>query len=235
LSLTTNARHRRRADTTGGPAGNERLTAMTGAVLLVLFAAEGVTLLRLHRLLTMHFFVGMLLLGPVALKVASTGYRFIRYYAGAGPYVRKGPPAAAMRMLGPLVIATSLAVLGTGVALAVVGPGDAQWLFLHKASFVLWFGVMTIHVLVYAPRLPRLLLGSQAAGRTVAGRTVAGRTVAGRTVAGRTVAGRTVARRTGAVLRGRATRWLLLAASLACGLVLAATTLHLTARWGVLG
>jgi hypothetical protein len=220
LSLTTNARHRRRADTTGGPAGNERLTAMTGAVLLVLFAAEGVTLLRLHQLLTMHFFVGMLLLGPVALKIASTGYRFIRYYAGAGPYVRKGPPAAAMRMLGPLVIATSLAVLGTGVALAVVRPGDAQWLFLHKASFVLWFGVMTIHVLVYAPRLPRLLLGSQAAGRTVAGRTVAGRTVAGRT---------------GAVLRGRATRWLLLAASLACGLVLAATILHLTARWGVLG
>jgi hypothetical protein len=225
LSLTTNARHRRRADATGGPAGNERLTAMTGAVLLVLFAAEGVTLLRLHRLLTMHFFVGMLLLGPVALKIASTGYRFIRYYAGAGPYVRKGPPALAMRMLGPLVIAASLTVLGTGVALAVVGPGNPQWLFLHKASFVLWFGVMAIHVLVYAPQLPRLLLGGCAAGRTPAGRTGAERTVAERTVA----------ERTGAVLGGRGTRWLLLAASLACGLVLAATTLHLTARWGVLG
>jgi hypothetical protein len=210
LSLTTNARHRRRADATGGAAGNERLTAMTGAVLLVLFAAEGVTLLRLHQLLTVHFFVGMLLLGPVALKVASTGYRFIRYYAGAGPYVRKGPPAPVMRMLGPLVTVTSLAVLGTGVALAVVGPGSSQWLFLHKASFVLWFGAMTIHVLVYAPRLPRLLLGGQAAGRTVV-------------------------ERTASVLGGRATRWLLLAASLACGLVLAATTLHLTARWGVLG
>jgi hypothetical protein len=37
------------------------------------------------------------------------------------------------------------------------------------------------------------------------------------------------------VLGGRKTRWLLLAASLTCGLVLAATTLHLTARWGVLG
>jgi hypothetical protein len=207
LSLTTNARHRRRADAAGGAAGNERLTAMTGAVLLVLFAAEGLTILSIHRLLTVHFFVGMLLLGPVALKVASTGYRFVSYYSGAGPYVRKGPPAPLMRMLGPLVMATSLAVLGTGVALAVVGPGDRQWLFLHKASFVLWFGVMTIHVLVYAPLLPRLLLGGQAAGRTVAGRTIA-------------------------VLGGRGTRWLLLAASLAGGLLLAAATLHLTARWG---
>jgi hypothetical protein len=180
---------------------------MTGAVLLVLFAAEGVTILSIHRLLTMHFFVGMLLLGPAALKIASTGYRFVSYYSGAAPYVRKGPPAPLMRMLGPLVMATSLAVLGTGVALALVGPGNRPWIFLHKASFVLWLGAMTIHVLVYAPRLPRLLLGG-------------------------TDAMPTMAARTGAVLGGRAARWLLLAASLACGLLLAAATLHLTARWG---
>jgi hypothetical protein len=200
LALTSNPRHRI-AETTGGAAGNERLTAMTGAVLLVLFAAEGLTILSLHRLLTLHFFLGMLLVGPVALKVASTGYRFARYYTGAGPYVRKGPPALLMRMLGPLVMITSLAVLATGVALALAGPGSGQWLFLHKASFVLWFGVMTIHVLVYAPRLPRLLTGGPAA------------------------------RRAATVLGGRAARWLLLAASLACGLLLAAATLHLTSRW----
>jgi hypothetical protein len=204
LTLTTNSRHRRRRiDATGGAAGNERLTAMTGAVLMVLFAAEGVTILRIHELLTMHFFLGMLLLGPVALKVASTGYRFARYYTGAGPYVRKGPPAPLMRLLGPLVMVTSLAVLGTGVLLAIIGPGNGQWLFLHKASFVLWFGVMTIHVLVYAPRLPRLLIGGHARDRAAA------------------------------VLGGSGVRWLLLAASLACGLVLAAATLHLTTRWGV--
>jgi hypothetical protein len=70
------ARHRRlAADTTGGAAGNERLTAMTGAVLLVLLAAEGFTLLGVHRMLTLHFFLGMLLIGPVLLKIGSTGYR----------------------------------------------------------------------------------------------------------------------------------------------------------------
>ena len=40
------------------PAGNERLTAMTGAVLLVLFIAECLTLLNMGRLLTLHVFSG---------------------------------------------------------------------------------------------------------------------------------------------------------------------------------
>ena len=51
-------------DNTGGAEGNERLTAITGAVLLVLFAAEGLTILSIHQLITVHFFVGMLLIGP---------------------------------------------------------------------------------------------------------------------------------------------------------------------------
>ncbi|HUB39549.1 MAG TPA: hypothetical protein VMA72_11915 [Streptosporangiaceae bacterium] len=50
-----------------------------------------------------------------------------------------------------------MAVLGTGIVLGIAGQGNGQWLFLHKASFILWFGVMTIHVLNYAPRLPGLL------------------------------------------------------------------------------
>jgi hypothetical protein len=141
--------------------GNEQLTALTGTVLLVGFAVEGMTLLALSRLLTLHMFLGLLLIGPVLLKISSTGYRFIRYYTGSEPYVRKGPPAPILRLLGPVVILTSLAVLGTGVALALAGPGTGPWLFLHKASFLLWFGAMTLHVLTYAWRLPRILLSTR--------------------------------------------------------------------------
>jgi hypothetical protein len=153
-----------------GAEGNERLTGLTGAVLLIGFAVEGVTILALHRLLTLHIFLGMLLIGPVALKVGSTCYRFARYYTGAVCYVRKGPPAPLMRLLGPFVILTSLAVLGTGVALAFSGPGNGPWLFAHKASFVLWFGCMSVHVLAHAWRLPRILLGTRGGVRmTVSG------------------------------------------------------------------
>jgi hypothetical protein len=157
---TAGPRHRRAPDVNDGVEANEQLTALVGTVLLAGFAVEGMTLLALGRLLTLHMFLGMLLIGPVLLKICSTGYRFVRYYTGSEPYVRKGPPAPIPRLLGPVVILTSLAVLGTGVALALAGPGAGPWLFLHKASFVLWFGAMTIHVLTYAWRLPRILLGA---------------------------------------------------------------------------
>ncbi len=154
---TRNMPRHRRTSGSAGVAGNERLTAMTGALLLFGFAVEGVTVLEIRQLLVLHVIVGGLLIGPVLLKISSTGYRFIRYYTGSKAYVRKGPPAPLLRLLGPLVITTSVAVLSTGILAAVAGPRSGPWLFLHKASFVLWFGVMTIHVLNYAPRLPRLL------------------------------------------------------------------------------
>ena len=69
----------------GGPEGNRRLTATTGAVLLVLLAAEGATLIAIRPLLSVHIFLGVLLIPPVALKLASTGYRFARYYLAMLP------------------------------------------------------------------------------------------------------------------------------------------------------
>jgi hypothetical protein len=168
VGVTASSRHRRQPGTAPGAEGNERLTALTGAVLLAGFAVEGMTVLSVGQLLTLHVFVGMLLIGPVVLKICSTCYRFTRYYTGAATYVRKGPPAPLLRLLGPFVILTSLAVLGTGIVLTIAGPGSGPWLLLHKASFVLWFGVMAIHVAAYAWRLPRILLGRRAGAARVA-------------------------------------------------------------------
>jgi hypothetical protein len=139
------------------PRGNERLTAMTGTVLLVLFVAECLTLLNLGGYLTLHVFLGMLLLGPVSLKIGSTLWRFTRYYTGSEPYVRKGTPTPLQRVTGPLVILTTVAVLGTGVALVIEGPQDWQWHQLHREAFLIWLPVIVIHVLSHIPELPRLL------------------------------------------------------------------------------
>jgi hypothetical protein len=101
----------------------------------------------------------MLLIGPVLLKCASTVYRFARYYAGNREYVRRGPPPMILRLLGPVVIATSLAVLATGVALIYAGPGhEGPWLPLHKASFILWFLAMSVHVLAHITEAGRTTL-----------------------------------------------------------------------------
>jgi hypothetical protein len=125
----------------GGTEGNARLTATTGVVLLALLAVEGVTILAIRPLLSVHVFVGLLLIPPVALKLAATGYRLMRYYARAAEYVRKGPPLLLMRMLvAPGLVAATLVVFATGVALLVVGPDGGIVLGLHKASFFVWLG-----------------------------------------------------------------------------------------------
>lgn len=148
----------RRRLTAGGTAGNERLTAATGAVLLVLLAALGVTILRIRPLLSEHMFLGLLLIPPVALKMASTGYRFVRYYTSNPRYRSKGAPPATLRLIAPIVVASTVIVFASGVALLLEGPSSrGSLLLIHKASFVVWIAVTAIHVLGHLSDLPRAL------------------------------------------------------------------------------
>jgi hypothetical protein len=172
--------------------GNERLTAGTAVVLLVLLAVEGVTILAIRPLVSVHVFVGMLLIPPVALKLASTGWRFLRYYQRRRPYVEKGPPHPLMRFLvAPVLVASTLGIFGTGVAMFVVGR-RGMVVGLHKASFVVWFGAMTVHVLVYAFRLPRLLRLERSARGRSGGGLLRGGTIAGALAVGAVLAATTL-------------------------------------------
>lgn len=131
-----------------GVESNARLTGLTAAVLFVLFAVEGVTVLQIRSLLTPHVFIGMLLVPPILLKMGSTGWRFARYYLGSPAYRRKGPPPPILRLLGPLVIVLTVTLFASGIA-ALLGPVSIRspMLLLHKASFVVWLLVMAVHVL----------------------------------------------------------------------------------------
>ena len=103
--------------------GNARLTGMTAAVLLILLAIEGFTILRIGKLLTLHVVIGMVLVPPVFLKIGSTTWRFAHYYLGSPEYRRKGPPPALLRLLGPFLVVLTIAVLGSGIAL-LLGPSS---------------------------------------------------------------------------------------------------------------
>jgi hypothetical protein len=180
----------------GGTSGNEQLTAVTGIVLLVLLVPLGITILRIRPLLSEHMFIGILLIPPVALKMASTGYRFARYYTANPPYRRKGPPPPALRLLAPIVVVSTVVVFASGVALLLLGPSSRDSLLLvHKASFIVWVAATGIHVLAHLLDLPQALktkhelepdlseYGSGRAGR--AGRTLS---LAGALVLGLTLA-----------------------------------------------
>jgi hypothetical protein len=144
--------------TGGGTTGNERLTAASGVLLLVLLAVIGITLLRLRQLLSVHLFVGMLLIPPVMLKMGSTGYRFIRYYTANPAYRRKGPPEALLRLLAPMVVLSTVVVLVTGVWLLFAGPSSRDSLLpIHKDAFIAWALFTSIHVLGHLPGLGSVL------------------------------------------------------------------------------
>jgi hypothetical protein len=142
----------------GGIDGNEQLTAMVSVILVLLLAALGVTIVRVGQLLWLHLFLGLLLLGPVLLKLASTGYRFARYYLRTALYVSKGPPMLALRAMGPLLVLSTVVVFVTGVVLLFDGPRNrATPLLIHKVSFIVWLVLFGLHLLAHVPGLPRSL------------------------------------------------------------------------------
>jgi hypothetical protein len=158
----------------GGTDGNERLTVLTGGVLVVLTAAIGVTILRIGQLMWLHLFLGLVLIGPVALKLGSTGYRFARYYTNNSSYRRKGPPMPLLRGLAPLVVLATLALFGTGVALLFAGRNTGLPLgMLHKVSFIAWIALVALHVLGHLPEIVRALPGAGRARSAVLSMTAA--------------------------------------------------------------
>jgi hypothetical protein len=166
---------------TGGPAGNARLTAAVGLLLLGVCLAELVTLLDVNGLISWHIGIGVALIPLALAKTATTGWRILRYYGGVRPYRQAGPPPMPLRILGPVVVVTTLAVLGSGLALIAVGPDSGRAtlftapglrvspLTIHQAAFILWAVATGLHVLARAVPAVQLLLPATSSRPTVSG------------------------------------------------------------------
>lgn len=210
----------------GGTSGNKRLTTATGIVLLVLLAVIGVTLLRLSSLLWVHLFVGMLLIGPIALKLASTGYRFVRYYTANPRYRRKGPPPTPLRMIAPVVVLTTIVVFVSGVLLLLIGPSSRSALLpLHKISFIVWVVFTSLHVLGHLPEIAAAVGLDRATASKVDVLAAVGVSEGADLSAWQTPNAAVTAR------AGRAGRGLSLAGALAGGTVLALAVIPLFGPW----
>lgn len=130
------------------PERNARLTALVSGFLLVLLAAIGVTIVDVRQLLTAHYFIGFLLIPPLLLKFASTGWRFASYYLRDPAYRAAGPPRLELRLLGPVLVLLTVAVFASGIELWLFGLRfGTVWIAVHKVSFLLWFAATTLHVL----------------------------------------------------------------------------------------
>jgi hypothetical protein len=146
--------------------GNELLTSATAAVLTLLFAGLvvtilfllGVTIVHIRGIKTVHMLIGLTLIPLVVLKLAATGYRFMRYYTGSRAYTAKGPPRLPLRLLAPVLVTATLAVFTSGVLLLAAGHKAGTLLEFHKLSFIAWGVVFALHFLAYSPRVVRSLI-----------------------------------------------------------------------------
>lgn len=137
-----------------GVAANQRLTALAGGTLFVLLAAIAVTIVFIQQLLPEHYLVGFILIPPLALKLASTGYRFGRYYTGSPSYRRAGPPPMLQRLvIAPVLVISTLAVFVTGLELWAFGLrfGNA-WTNMHTLSAVVFVAAAGLHLLAHFRR-----------------------------------------------------------------------------------
>jgi hypothetical protein len=130
---------------------NTRLTSATGIALFVPLLAVTGSGLIFDGLWRVHYFAGFLLLPLVALKLASTGYRAARYYRGDPRYRRAGPPAPALRVLAPVLVASAVLLFASGVAMWLTHSRGQPWSTLHTDSAVVFIAVAAVHVLAYLP------------------------------------------------------------------------------------
>jgi hypothetical protein len=155
----------RRVEVAPGVAANERISAVTGAVLLVLAAGIGVTILRIGDFLPEHYLVGFLMIGPIGLKLGSTGYRFLRYYTGSTSYLRAGPPQLVLRLSAPFLVAATVAVFATGIELWLFGYRfGVWWSQAHAVSFLTWTVLLAVHLLGHTRRSAAALWEEVGAG-----------------------------------------------------------------------
>ena len=139
-------------------AANHRLTATTGLALVPLLGLVYATGLAMDAYWHVHYVIGFVLIPVVALKLAATGWRAVRYYAGSTAYRAAGPPQLGLRLIAPLLVVGTALALGTGVALYAEHSRTGTLSTLHTDSAVVTAGLIGVHLLAYVEDAARSAL-----------------------------------------------------------------------------
>lgn len=101
--------------------------------------------------------LGLVLVPPVLLKLASTGYRFARYYTSSRPIGRRARRTCRLRLMAPVLVVSAIAMFVTGVWLLALEHKSDQLVFFHKLSVIVFSVFFGIHVLGYGLKTVRTL------------------------------------------------------------------------------
>lgn len=180
-----------------GVDANRRLTVLTGVLEGVVLSLVVLSGLVFGWSPALHYFLGFAAIPPTLLKLGSTGWRFLGYYARPGSaYRAAGPPSPLPRLLGPVVVVSALAAFVTGVVLFFQGREHGTAATLHTDSAVVFSFAVLLHVAVHLRTTYEVSLADLRSGALVGLRSagprralVAASAVAGLVVAVSLVAG----------------------------------------------
>jgi hypothetical protein len=131
--------------------GNARLTGISASFVLTLVVFEVVTVaLGVKSVITAHVAIGLVLAGPMLLKLGSVTYRMVSYYGGVREYRQRGKPAAWLRVLGGALAVLMLLLLASGLAL-IAGPSALHRIArsVHVASAYGAVALLVVHLVVH--------------------------------------------------------------------------------------
>jgi hypothetical protein len=134
------------------------LIGMSGSVILPLILVEVATVaLGVKNVITLHVAVGLVLIGPIMVKLASVTHRMLSYYRGVSEYLRRGKPTDGLRLLGGALAVATILLVVSGLEL-IVGPSrlQAPARSVHVATAYLTVALIIVHVAIHLPKALRL-------------------------------------------------------------------------------
>ena len=154
-----------------GVVGNTRFTSTLGVLLLALLVLQ-IGSAVFFALLTynvaffngptydivrpVHFFVGFALMPLLGLKLASTGWRFGRYYLRSRYYKAAGPPSWTGRLIAPLLIVSGISLFASGVEMwSFQNQLGWPWTAIHNVAAFTFVSVLVVHLILHAVQAHR--------------------------------------------------------------------------------
>ncbi len=135
-----------------------RGAAAFGVVLGLIILLETLTLPLVATDPAIHIIIGVALIPALVIKLGYSGIRFVRYYREDEETVRIGPPFPLARVIAPLLVATTVLLVGSGLEMTFAGPTSFSVTFLAPAHFliaIVWYVLLASHGYVYWRRSQR--------------------------------------------------------------------------------
>jgi hypothetical protein len=97
-----------------------------------------------------HFFVGFALMPLLGLKLASTGWRFTRYYLRGRGYRAAGRPTWMARLIAPLLLVSGISLFASGVEMwSFQNQLGWPWTAIHNVAAFTFVGTLVVHLILH--------------------------------------------------------------------------------------